>query len=137
MTASARQSCSFDEFRIEEFRFDEFRPVDSPMATDRRPLPTRGLDWQAAVLLDSLGPSLPLRTLRSDFPHVLNRLSAVWSNPRLFGQAMDALMVDDRGGRRGFPFAALNELTDLRIHYESHVQPREGRVDPAHGRGRR
>lgn len=135
MTDSARPTCSFDDFRIEEFRIEDFRPADAGAARPMKPLPTRGLDWQAAVLLDSIGPKLPLSTLRCSFPHVLNRLVAVWSNPKLFGKALDDLMVDDRGGRRGFPFAALNELTDLRVHYFSHVHPQDTRPGPAHGRG--
>ncbi len=136
MTDPARPTCNFDDFRIEEFRIEDFRPADAAdTSRSAQPLPTRGLDWQAAVLLDAIGPRLPLTTLRTTFPHVLNRLVAVWSNPKLFTKAIDDLMVDDRGGRRGFPFATLNELTDLRVYYFSHVHPQATRPDPAHGRG--
>jgi hypothetical protein len=65
-----------------------------------------------------------LRTLRDDplsvdilaerFPHVLNRLSAVWGSPNEVFALIGDLLIDQRGGRRGFPEEALYELLALR-----------------------
>jgi len=47
------------------------------------------------------------------FPHVLNRLGAAWGDPATVSEVMQDLLLDRRGGRRGFPPAALEELQVL------------------------
>ncbi len=52
--------------------------------------------------------------LAERFPHVLNRLSAAWNSPNAVFSLIGELLIDRRGGRRGFPEAALYELLALR-----------------------
>jgi hypothetical protein len=48
------------------------------------------------------------------FPHVLNQLSAVWDDLPVAAELIDDLLVDRRGGRRGFPADVLAELLTIR-----------------------
>lgn len=45
---------------------------------------------------------------------MLNRLSAVWGSPNAVFALIGDLLIDRRGGRRGFPEEALYELLTLR-----------------------
>jgi hypothetical protein len=58
--------------------------------------------------------ALPVPTLADRFPHVVNRLAACWAAPFDVIDLLDELLVDRRGGRRGFPADALAELLALR-----------------------
>jgi len=55
----------------------------------------------------------PLR-LCADHPRLANRIAWCWSDPRLAEQVLDDLLVDRRGGRRGFAPAIVRELRRLR-----------------------
>ncbi len=55
----------------------------------------------------------PLR-LCALYPRVANRLAWCWRDPKLAAQALDDLLTDRRGGRRGFPPAVQRELQRLR-----------------------
>lgn len=57
---------------------------------------------------------LPVPTLAKRFPHVVNRLAACWTAPFDVIDLLDELLLDRRGGRRGFPADALAELLALR-----------------------
>jgi hypothetical protein len=57
---------------------------------------------------------LPVPTLAKRFPHVVNRLAACWAVPLDVIDLLDELLVDRRGGRRGFPADTLAELLALR-----------------------
>lgn len=50
------------------------------------------------------------------FPHVLNRVSEVWDTPTSVLSLLGDLLVDRRGGRRGFPDDALALILALRRH---------------------
>ena len=65
-----------------------------------------------------------LDTLVLDFPHIVNRLSAVWRQPTECGRLFDDLLLDDRIDRQGFPLAAVLEISDLRSYYEADVVSR-------------
>ena len=84
------------------------------------------LEPAAIELLETLPPHLRLPTLRGQFPRILNRVAAAWDDPNTFDETIDSLVIDRRGGRQGFPFEVLQELTDLR---ECHAS--------TSGRGRR
>jgi hypothetical protein len=55
-------------------------------------------------------------TALRDFPHVLNKLAELWSDDEACGTYLESLLLDDRGGRQGFPPAALSELIALNLH---------------------
>lgn len=86
-----------------------------------------GASWafDAATLrmLESLPSNLRMLHTRRDFPHVLTRIAASWIDPRYFHRVMQSLLIDDRGNRQGFPFAVMNELTELRSYYFTQVRP--------------
>ncbi len=65
-----------------------------------------------------------LDTLVRDFPHIVNRLSTVWSEPTECNRLFDDLLLDDRIKRQGFPLAAILEISDLRSYYEEKVAVR-------------
>jgi hypothetical protein len=79
----------------------------------RAPLPTLTLPAQRLVIaLQRV--ALPIPTLAKRFPHVVNHLAACWAAPFDVIDLLDELLVDRRGGRRGFPADALAELLELR-----------------------
>ena len=94
-----------------------------PTAVAPRPRPTgrwvrhppRPLSFTAMRVAMKLGDAgLSVRTVAMRFPHVLNRVADAWGDPAAVTEVMADLMVDRRGGRRGFPPDALEELHALR-----------------------
>jgi len=64
------------------------------------------------ALLFKYVPEKYPRLLQRDFPHVWNRLMHLWGTPE-FEPYMHDLMIDKRGGRRGFPLDVVAELIFL------------------------
>ncbi len=99
------------------------RPVP---ATDRKPgtapdTPARAarrelLTDSAARLLKALPFDAGMPCTARDYPHVLNRISEVWSDVRAFSKLMNGLLIDDRPDREGFPAAVILELDELQQH---------------------
>ncbi|MDO4904725.1 MAG: hypothetical protein Q4A16_04110 [Lautropia sp.] len=56
-------------------------------------------------------------------PWMLERLLDVWENPAAFRRQMQDLLLDTRGNRQGFGFAALTELSTLNDYYNTYVNP--------------
>ena len=54
------------------------------------------------------------------YPRVANRLALCWSEAALAGQVFDSLLLDKRGGRKGFPPLIAAELMRLR-QYHAHL----------------
>lgn len=93
------------------------RPVRTPGSDDNR------LDEAAIRLLEHLPAHLRLVALRGLYPRLLNRLAAAWGDAAAFDAEVDSLVIDRRGGRQGFPFEVLAELTELREYHRS-IRPR-------------
>ena len=53
-------------------------------------------------------------------PRVANRIAWCWHDPALAEQALDDLLTDRRGGRRGFPAPVQRELQRLREFNDHH-----------------
>jgi len=51
------------------------------------------------------------------YPHVANRLALCWADKALTNRLFEDLLVDRRGGRKGFPPAVRAELLHLRAAY--------------------
>jgi len=83
-------------------------------ARRRRPLPSdRALQGSTIGWLLSLPQSLQPRLLCDLYPRAANALAAAWvSEDR--AAALDNLLVDRRGNRRGFPPEVRSELQALR-----------------------
>jgi len=60
----------------------------------------------------------PTATARA-FPRIANQLAALWPIPGELASYFIELLVDNRGGRRGFPIRVLSELHALRQYYAS------------------
>lgn len=78
------------------------------LPTDRA-LAGATMDW-----LTKLPPSVRPRKLSEELPRVANQMAAVWSDRAQCLAAIDDLLVDHRGGRRGLPLPLLLELQSLR-----------------------
>lgn len=72
------------------------------------------LDLRAKNLLKALPEQISLDYTAENFPHVVNRMAGVWQDAHLLEQYIGKLMIDDRGGRAGFPFEALDEIVRAR-----------------------
>ncbi|HVL56002.1 MAG TPA: hypothetical protein VM491_05830 [Burkholderiaceae bacterium] len=68
-------------------------------------------------------PRPPLTQTALRFPWVVQKIQRAWESPRAFDAVMDDLLIDQRGGRRGFPFEVLTELVDLRAWYDAWLKP--------------
>jgi hypothetical protein len=77
-------------------------------------LPPPPLSFEAMRVAVKLGDAgVSVREVAMRFPHVLNRVADAWGDPAAVTEVMADLMVDRRGGRCGFPPAALEELNAL------------------------
>ncbi|HEY3563614.1 MAG TPA: hypothetical protein VGL96_01290 [Casimicrobiaceae bacterium] len=83
----------------------------------RTATPSEPLSDAAAAWIAELPPSVQPRQLALRYARLANRLCEVWPTPRRCEKLLDDLMIDRRGGRRGFPLAIANELAALRDHY--------------------
>jgi len=101
----------------------EDRPQGAPAGLSRRAsaretsLGRQAVAWLAELPANVRPGELPIR-----FPHVANRLAAVWYERDRCADYFDSLMRDRRGGRRGFPPRAAFELTVLKRHHEAMVR---------------
>lgn len=95
-----------------------------PVAASDRKLINLAIRWMMA-----LPRRYRPRLLALQFPHVINRLAVVWSDPALAAACFDDLMVDRRGGRIGFPRAVTEEI--LRLH-ELALARQDAAYRPAH-----
>ena len=90
--------------------------------------PTVELSIEAAHLLSQLQAPLNLRDLPAQFPHVMNRLAALWNRPTQAERYMEELILSVRGSRQGFPLTVVTELTKLRHYYLTRLHPKRSDV---------
>ena len=64
-------------------------------------------------MLDTLPADLRLNALRRSYPHVVNRIAANWNNPHELQATFQSLLIDQRGGRIGFPPECVVEISEL------------------------
>ena len=99
-------------------------------------LPKAAADWQSArgpereqdlVLSDQVLSWLnklpqPVRpsALCAQYPRVANRIALCWSDPFLTEQVFDALLLSQRGKRKGFPPQVATEMMRLRAFHSRH-----------------
>ena len=57
------------------------------------------------------------------YPRIVNRMAELWRRPDAFMDYVDGLLVDQRGGRAGFPMSVALELATIKDHYEMVVHP--------------
>jgi len=114
------------------------RPPESPdsegwTAQRRAPRHTdEALTGTTRAWLRKLPPGRRPQGLCTQFPRVANRIAWCWSDTVLLQQVLDDLLVDRRGGRKGFSRAIVVELRRLRDFIEPPRQepPAGGRWAP-------
>jgi hypothetical protein len=99
------------------------KAVEKAKALVKRSSTHGELDKRSKLILDSLPSDVRPKITAAKFPHIMNLVSGSWHEPKAFVQTLDELLIDDRGGRAGFPFDIIVELTDLREYYFSTVRP--------------
>lgn len=91
-----------------------------PFALLRKPLPPDQLKLQLDSmrwLLDLPALVRPLRLSRR-YPRIVNKLAALWLAESPCRRYLNSLMLDERGGRQGFPLELVVELSNLRNYYD-------------------
>jgi hypothetical protein len=63
----------------------------------------------------------PLALLRQ-FPRIANMMAGMWQDPQSCRAYLHDLLTDRRGTRKGFSPEIVQELVQLRVHYE-HLHP--------------
>lgn len=74
-------------------------------------LDTRAINWIARLQRD-----VQPRELGHQYPRIVNKLAQMWGNGQQMDNYLNELIVDTRGGRRGFPTTVRDELLILRSH---------------------
>lgn len=98
------------------------RPVDPDYwVTRRRPrtatdraLAGTTIDWLLRLPMD-LRPN----RLSQQLPRLANQIADAWSDPARCLAALDDLLTDNRGGRRGLPHELREEVLTLQRHLRS------------------
>lgn len=90
----------------------------------------KSLAPEAVAWLDSLPHLLRPIDLTTRYPRIANRLALLWPDAHLTEIYFLSLLVDKRGGRRGFASHITEELMALRSYY-AELSGRSGLLDPA------
>jgi hypothetical protein len=77
----------------------------------------------AARILAELPAAVAPTQLAACFPHIVNRIASLWKIPRQMDPYLDSLVIDQRGGRQGFPAPIAWEILRLKDHYQTVVYP--------------
>ena len=67
--------------------------------------------------LQSLPPDVHPQALAGQFPRLANLFALNWKSPNDCVEFISSLLVDKRGGRRGFPEEVLKDIHRLRVYY--------------------
>jgi len=95
---------------------DPHRASERDLSTRRAPLRPQDLSLSeiARRWIESLPADERPTALATQYPRIANRLALCWNDAALVGKVLDDLLVDRRGGRRGFPPAVRQDLLRLR-----------------------
>jgi len=67
--------------------------------------------------LDALPKEARPHALAEQFPRLANLIALNWNSPNDCCAFISSLLVDQRGGRRGFPGNVLEDIQNLRVYY--------------------
>ena len=117
----------FEKVSAEEARWARDGEPANPDAakwTDKRTrAPEEPLLNVTRTWLASLPPHVRPMELTRQFPRIANRLRHLWKQVARCEEYLDALLVDRRGTRNGFPSKISEELEALR-EYHASLYPR-------------
>ena len=102
------------EPQIEWSRVRRARPLDQLLPGT--------LHWAESFPLET-----PVHLVRT-FPRVANRLAIAWQDPNAVQEVLDDVLIDRRGGRRGFPPPVQQELLRLRAFNLGRRSGQSGRL---------
>ena len=93
------------------------KPGASKLTDKRTRTPEEPLLDVTRTWLASLPQDVRPMELARQYPRIANRLRHVWKQVARCEQYLDALLVDGRGTRKGFPPKIAQELEALREYY--------------------
>jgi hypothetical protein len=76
---------------------------------------------QAWAWIEQLPAEIQPACLVQQFPRITNKLAQIWKQPMECERYLGALVMDNRGGRQGFPGEITAELAKLQTHYVNNV----------------
>lgn len=74
-------------------------------------------------LLAELPKGVRLTRLAVKYPRIANRIAKDWMRPDLMRPYLRSLLIDERGGRQGFPPNIVAELLRISRYYDNQVFP--------------
>ena len=83
----------------------------------RTPTNAEPLGDEARAWMSGLPEAVQPRQLALRYARLANKLCKVWTAQAQCERLLDDLMMDRRGGRKGFPLQVANELATLRDYY--------------------
>jgi hypothetical protein len=89
-------------------------PLSQMRAAWARDAAQPALSLRAKSMLSDLSPRLKTQVLQRQYAPVLERLAAVWQDPRSLRNLFDDLIFEGASGRTGLTFEAIVELTELK-----------------------
>lgn len=111
---------------IQQERESQSKRVDGDALAARRAPQSDAVLLDATTLwMAGLPPAVRPSALARTFPRIANSVAELWRRVARCEEYLDALVVDLRGDRTGFPPDVAKELTALRGYYaELHPQNR-------------
>ncbi len=67
--------------------------------------------------LDSLPQETRPHALAEQFPRLANLIAINWNSPSDCSAFISSLLLDQRGGRRGFPGEVVQDIQNLRVYH--------------------
>lgn len=115
----------FDKSTLDENKPKTERPFDRPFVTTassdptalRTPQNPERIKDETVRWLAALPEHVRPVELCRKCPRIANKIAMLWRRVARCEEFLDELVVDRRGGRKGFPMAIAQELTTLRRHY--------------------
>ena len=95
------------------------RPDEPDWTSQRKAAPFNKLLGSTSRWAEALPPEVRPHALMAQYPRLANMAAASWEIEKAFRDYLDLLLVDRRGGRKGFPPEILAEFENLR-NYRFH-----------------
>ena len=70
-----------------------------------------------AAWMENLPPEVQPHAIYNRMPRIANAVAALWTRPDATKAFLGNLLVDRRGGRKGFPEDILNDINRLQAYY--------------------
>jgi hypothetical protein len=98
---------------VPEKKWTHQRDIDAAKVTE---ITEQVWNW-----IESLPQEVRPGGLIQRFPRIANKLAEVWKRPAQCEKYLDTLMLDQRGGRKGFPPDVAMEIAHLKIYFNQRL----------------